>query len=340
MQTGPSVSRGLTASACIVLLGVALPVAAVAPLALIAKEVVSGIVRSLAEDLLHGALMAAMGPCDGAIASTALNTAQGFASMRGGAVPSLPPGLGVIPGGMPAMPGGISGMPGGVPGASGAMPGMAGGLMQMLGGGIGPGGLPIGGMSGLLPSSGRLEDMPAPMREMILEERREYRESQRARGLTQAQIEEEDREVAETEVESERLVQAMMNDQRPLSTAELDEFIELYAKYSPMMPGGAACTPASLRRLLTVMPVSSMPMAAGPLRMVTASLREMDKQFAESRHAYAQMTPAERAENLDLITAEMTKWPPAQRDAFASLLKTDLLGMPTDMRDELARRLR
>jgi hypothetical protein len=64
-------------------------------------------------------------------------------------------------------------------------------------------------LSGLVPRSGRLEDLPAPLRQAIEEERREYREA------------------VEEAADEEQAVHAMRQGQKPLAAAEIDEFVHL-----------------------------------------------------------------------------------------------------------------
>lgn len=77
--------RGRRSAALILFVGLSLasvPCGGVGPLAFLAKEIVQGLVRSLIEDALHATLMAALGPCDGALVSGSLSVAQGLAAMR------------------------------------------------------------------------------------------------------------------------------------------------------------------------------------------------------------------------------------------------------------------
>lgn len=46
------------------------------PLALLGKQIIQSIVQSLVEDAIHATLLATLGPCDGALASSALTNAQ------------------------------------------------------------------------------------------------------------------------------------------------------------------------------------------------------------------------------------------------------------------------
>ncbi len=318
-------TQALIATIALSLAVAAAPSRAAAPLALLGKEIVQAIIRSLVEDALHETLLRTLGPCDGALASGALSTAQALAQMRGGpgaaGLPSMAGGVPSLPGGLPALPGPIRGGPtmGGAPGAMG-LPG------------AGPGGAAMGGIA-----SSMRDVLGGQMAEMIEEQRRERRDDQRRRGLTQEQIDAEDREEMEEARELDRMTFEMLESKQPLSSAELDEFVAGYAKLAALAPDEAQCSPASLRRALA--PATVMPMAAGPIRGMLKGLREMERNFAEARRTYAAMSEAERAEHVELMLAGLPQWEPEERKWLAALLRSDLLGMPAAMRAALEARL-
>lgn len=312
-------TRALVATIALSLALAAAPSRAAAPLALLGKEIVQAIIRSLLEDALHEALLPTLGPCDGALASGALSTAQALAQMRGGAGMA----------GLPPMPGGVPTLPGGIPMGS-AMSGVP-GAMGMAGANAGG-----GAMGGI--ASSMYGVLGGQIAEMVEEQRRERREDQRRRGLTREQIEAEDREETEEARELDRMTFEMLESKQPLSSAELDEFVAGYAKLAALAPEEAQCSPASLRRALA--PATVMPMAAGPIRSMLKGLREMERNFAEARRTYAAMSEAERAEHVELMLAELPEWEPEERKWFAALLRSDLLGMPAAMRAALEARLR
>lgn len=298
------------AAGCVAMALTCAPAAAVGPLALLGKEIVQGLIRSLVEDALQTALIAALGPCDAALASGTLSTVQAVTQMRGGA------GMTGLPGSMPVGPG----MPG-LPGAGSA-----------AGTAMGP-----GTMGSVASSMQRV--MGAQMAEMREQEQRERRDDQRRRGLSAAQIEAEDREDDEAARDMERNVQAM-REARPLSDAELDEFVTAYSRLASLQTDAATCSPESLKRLLTLSPAASMPMVAGPIRMMLDGFRAMDKGFAEARQTYAAMTATERREHVELMLDDLPHWSPEERKWFAALYRSDQLGMPADMREAFAVSLR
>jgi len=303
------------------------------------QEVVKQLVRSLIEEAIHTTLMAVLGPCDGALASSALSTLQGLASMRSPDVPALPGGL---PGEMPVAP---SGVPAAIPNFPGFGGGAAGEGAAAMGGVLGGAaiGSALGGIG--LPSSGetRVADLPPFMREMVQgmvdDQMRERREDQRKRGLTREQIEAEDR--AQDDERRELLASLKeLQSARPLSPAEIDQFVDRYGRLSKLMPGDAACSPESLRRVFTLTPVAWIPMAAGSIRTMNNALGEMDAQFAEARRIYEAMTPVDRSEHIRLMEKEIEHWEDEDRDVFAKMIESDMLGLPADMRAALLKRLR
>jgi len=317
------------------------------PLALLGKQIIQSIVQSLVEDAIHATLLATLGPCDGALASSALTNAQALLGSRGG-MPSLPGGIPGLPpgipggGGMSALPAGVPGLPPGLAGG-GAMTGAAGGLGAMAGAGAlagGLGGLPIGNLSAL-GVGGSTEHLPPQMREMMRnqleEELRERRADQRKRGLTPEQIEAEDRQLAQEQLHQAEEIMAMLRDSQPLSTAELDEFVSQYEKLSKLAPDGAPCSPESLRRLLA--PAAAVPMAAGPIRMMLRSFHALDRGMVEARQTFAAMTPADQAEFVRQMSDQIEDWSEEDRQGFASLLRTNPFGMPEPLRDELLKKL-
>lgn len=304
--------RGLISLLALVIAASPPMTGAAGPLALLGKEIVQSLIQSLIEDAIHEALLRMLGPCDGALASGALSTVQALSVTRGGgmlgALPAIPGGMPLVPGGMPMGPA-TAGAPAalGAAGAgSGAMNSIANSMYGVLGGQIA---------------------------EMIEEQRKERREDQRRRGLSPEQIEAEDKEEMEEARELDRMTFEMLESRTRLSPAELDEFVAGYERLAKLAPGEATCTPASLRRVL--LPATMMPMAAGPVRGMLKGIREMDNSFAEARRIYAAMSPDERTEHVELLLAELPSWDPQERKWLAALVRSDLLGMPPDMRAAL-----
>ena len=312
--------------AWVLVLAAAQPHAAL-PLALLGKEIVKSIVQSLVEDAVHSALIATLGPCDGALASGALSSAQALVGSRG-AVPGLP-------GGMPALP---AGAPIGVTQVGGPGVAAAGGALGAAAGGAGlaiPGGPSMDGLAkGLDPLAQQMRKL---LDEDSKERLREIRADQKRRGLTPEQIEAEDRKMIKEELETGEQMLAMVRDSRPLSAAELDEFVGHYARFAKFSPDAPKCSPESLRRLLSLTTV--VPMTAGPIRTMLASLRGIDKEMADARRTFAAMTPADRAEFAREMAEQIEDWGDDERREFAGLLRSGALGLPAELRDELLRRL-
>jgi hypothetical protein len=304
------------------------------PLALLGKQIVQSIVESLVEDAIHASLRALLGPCDGALASAALTNVQAVVGSRG-AVPGLPAGI-------PALPPGMAGAVGASSGAVGA------GAMAGVGTAIaGPEALsgPVGSLAADMASSlgvgGGAAGFSPPIRQMIEqsreEELRERRADQKKRGLTPAQIEAEDRQIAKEQLREAEEMVAMLRDSKPLSGAELDEFVAIYERYAKLAPDGAQCSPESLRRVLA--PAMVIPMTASPIRMMLRSFRELDKEMTEARRIFAAMTPEDRADFVRQMSDQIEDWSEADRQAFASLLRANPFEMPLPLRDELLKRL-
>ena len=163
--------------------------------------------------------------------------------------------------------------------------------------------------------------MGAQMAEMREQEQRERREDQRRRGLSAAQIEAEDREDDEAAREMERNVLAM-REARPLSGEELDEFVTAYSRLARLQTDAATCSPESLKRLLTLSPAASMPMVAGPIRMMLDGFRTMDKGFAEARQTYAAMTATESRDQVEPMLDDLPHWSQVGRNWFAALCRS------------------
>jgi len=304
------------------------------PLALLGKQIVQSIVESLVEDAIHASLQALLGPCDGALASAALTNVQTIVGSRG-AIPALPAG-------MPSLPAGMAAAAGASAGANGA------GALAGVGTAIaGPGALsgPIGAvatdMASSLGMSGGAEGFSPQIRQMIEqareEEMRERRADQKQRGLTPAQIEAEDRQIAKEQLQEAEEMVAMLRDSKPLSGAEVDEFVAIYERFAKLAPDSAQCSPESLRRVLA--PAMVLPMTAGPVRMMLRSFRELDKGMAEARRTFAAMTPEDRADFLRQMSEQIEDWSEMDRHAFASLLRANPFDMPLPLRDELLKRL-
>jgi hypothetical protein len=310
------------------------PIEAALPLALLGKQLVQSIVESLVEDAIHASLRALLGPCDGALASAALTNVQAVVGSRG-AVAGLPAGI-------PPLPAGIAGAVGAS--FSGAAAGALAGVGTAI---VAPGAAagPVGELVADTVSSLGLEGGAAgfgpQIRQMIEDAReedmRERRADQGRRGLTPAQIEAEDRQIAKEQLREAEETVAMLRDSKPLSGAELEEFVAIYERFARLAPDGAQCSPESLRRMLA--PSMVLPMTAAPVRMMLRSFRELDREMSEARRTFAAMTPEDRADFVREMSGQIDDWPEADRQAFASLLRANPFEMPAPLRDELLKRL-
>jgi hypothetical protein len=169
------------------------------------------------------------------------------------------------------------------------------------------------------------------------EELRERRAEQEKRGLTPAQIEAEDRQIAKEQLRDAEEMVAMLRESKPLSSAEVDEFVAIYERFSKIVPDSAQCSPESLRRVLA--PAMVMPMTAGPVRMMLRSFRELDREMSEARRTFAAMTPEDRADFVRQMSDQIEDWSEVDRQAFASLLRANPFDMPPPLRDDLLKRL-
>jgi hypothetical protein len=304
------------------------------PLALLGKQLIQSIIESIVEDAIHASLRALLGPCDGALASAALTNVQAVVGSRG-----------VVPG----LPAGIASLPAGMAGAAGASSGAAAaGAVAGVGTAIaGPGALsgPVGELAtdavSALGLGGGAGGFPPQIRQMLEEaheeEIRERRADQHKRGLTPAQIEAEDRELTRDQLREAEEMVAMLRDSKPLSSAELDEFVAIYERFAKLAPADAQCSPESLRRVLA--PAMALPMTAAPVRMMLRSFRELDKEMSEARHTFAAMTPEDRTDFMREMSDQIEDWSEADRQAFASLLRANPFDMPAPLRDDLLKRL-
>jgi hypothetical protein len=304
------------------------------PLALLGKQIVQSLVEAIVEDAIHASLRAVLGPCDGALASAALTNLHSVVGNRG-TVPALPAGT-------PSLPAGMAGAAGASSGAAGA------GALAGVGTAIaGPAALsgPMGDLAADMASSlgmgGGAAGFSPPIRQMIEESReeelRERRADQKERGLTPAQIEAEDRQIAKQQLRDAEDMVAMLREPKPLSSAEIDELVAIYERFAKLAPDDARCSPESLRRVLA--PAMVLPMTAGPIRMMLRSFSEIDKEMSEARRTFAAMTPQDRADFVREMSDQIEDWSEVDRQAFASLLRANPFDMPLPLRDELLKRL-
>lgn len=141
----------------------------------------------------------------------------------------------------------------------------------------------------------------------------------------------------------EKMAKAMaelqaMRSAPPLSAQEVDELVDRLVKVSKAIPDHELpCSPQELKLVFGMS--ASMPMGAGPFRMMLESFREMDDRWKKVHECFAQMSPAEEEEAIDLIVAEVSAAQPEERKQMAGFLQADLVGLPAHVRDKLRVRL-
>ena len=133
-------------------------------------------------------------------------------------------------------------------------------------------------------------------------------------------------------------MQAMMQGP-PLSPAEFDDLVaklERWGKVSDAVKPGSACSAEDYRRLFGRMSVASgdpraSQLSAGMMRMIYSTFQDVERKFAQSGELFAQMSPADRAEYVDSLSAELKSGPPQNRRAFLAMLDNGLMQPPQDM---------
>ncbi len=292
-----------------------LPAQAQAPVAMLAKELITGIVQTFVKDRVLG-MLSSMGPCGMPIGPTGgLATLAGLLTSGGGGLP-----------GMPSMPGMTAGMAG-LPDLS-ALAG-AGGLGSLPGAGA------AGQVAGLAGGAAQMAELQASMQKMM--------------QANAASVPAPDAGVATDGVaagsgadeESPPDVAQLMRDMQqsePLSRAELEELGGLMERLSKAMPTKAnPCKPGELATVLKS--AADMPMGGGVLRMMLQPLRDMETSVAEARDGFARMSPDERRDYVVLLADDARGWDAEQRDALVGMARTNFLGMPEPMPEQLLARL-
>jgi len=279
-----------------------LPAQAVGPLALLAKDLVKGIVRSFIEGQVNQ-MLASAGPCGLPIAGPG---AAGLAGMLGGR--GTMPGLGSIPGAgkMPR-----SGAAGAARGMLPSMPGMGGSMA------IPPG------------MEGMMKDQMAQAQAMMAKEQAQHGANDQAnQGLG----------TPGAMPDMAKTMQAMQEGP-PLTSAEVDELATLLDRMSTAMPSAAPqCKPGELKTVLQQ--ASDSPMTGGVLRMMLGSMRDMQKNLDEARATFAKMSEPERSEYVETMAAEFRGWDKENRQALLGMVESNFLGMPDTMKTQLLTRLK
>lgn len=278
------------------------PAQAIGPLALLAKDLVKGIVRSFIEGQVNQ-MLASAGPCGLPIAGPG---AAGLAGMLGGR--GAMPGLGSIPG-AGKMP--LSGAAGAARGRLPAMPGMGGGMAMPPG------------------MEGMMKDQMAQAQAMMAQEQAKH-------GADVQDLESPGTPGAMPDMATAMQV---MQEGPPLTSAEVDELATLLERMSTAMPSAAPkCKPGELKTVLQQ--ASDSPMGGGVLRMLLGSMRDMQKNLDEARATFANMPEPERSEYVDTMAAEFRGWDKENRQALLGMVETNFLGMPETMKTQLLARLK
>jgi hypothetical protein len=125
----------------------------------------------------------------------------------------------------------------------------------------------------------------------------------------------------------------------PLSSAEVDELATRVAALSKALPPEQAlpCSPEEFKAMFNAS--ASMPMASGPMRMMLEQFRNMEQNARQVEQTFAKMSSAERTEAIDLMLAETASMDAEERQQFAAFLRSDLMGLPLSVREELRARL-
>jgi len=290
---------------CVLLMAtLGLPVQAQAPVVMLARELVKGIIETFVKDGLIN-MLSTMGPCgmplgpSGGLATLAgLLGGGGIASVAG--MPGMP-GLSVLTG-----TGGVGSLS--AVGAAGQLAGMTGGAVQMAG-------------------------IQASMEKRLREQTAQLPPPEANGETTEA-----DGADGAAPPDIAQLTQDMQ-EATPLSGAELDELGGLMERLAAAMPSKAnPCKPGELTQVLHS--AADMPMGSGMLRMMLQPMRDMDASVAEAHDRFARMSATESAEYVALMADESRGWDAENRKALLGMAETNFLGMPEPMQAQLLARLR
>ena len=156
-------------------------------------------------------------------------------------------------------------------------------------------------------------------------------------GLSPAMLEQMDPAMREQVKQMMAGMQAMQSGPA-LSGEEVNELVERLVTLSKAMPDfELPCSPQDLKLVFGMS--SSMPMGAGPLRMMLEQFREMDQRFRDAQETFARMSPAEQDEAIETMLAETGSMSAAERKQLAAFLQSDLFGLPAPVREKFRARL-
>ena len=130
-----------------------------------------------------------------------------------------------------------------------------------------------------------------------------------------------------------------MQDDKPLTRAEIDELGTLLERMSTAMPASASqCKPGDMKAMVQM--TSDSPMGGGMLRMMLGPLRDMQKNLDEARVTFAKMSEPERREYVETMATEFRGWDKEHKQALLGMVETNFLGMPDTMKTQLLARLK
>lgn len=301
-------------------LALAMPVHGFDPITIIAKEIVKSIVKDFIRNRIMDGLEAQLGSCKMQMARVGIGP---HAALVGGVEKGLDMGLNAaMPSGMSSMPGmpdagalagaqvGAAGMPDMAAIARMAnMPNMPGGMdlaqLQKMQGMAGTGGAAMGSGAGM--NADMLVKLAGPL-------------PGGAGNVSPEQM---------------AMVQQMMSRQSPLTPAEAGELTEHFAKLAEAFPESTGgCTPSDVRLIMAHS--LSNPMLSGMMRPLLGPMRQMDAGFAESRKTFAAMTPEQQQDYVAGMREHLSGADDEERKMFSQLLRTDLFGMPENVRVALS----
>jgi hypothetical protein len=143
------------------------------------------------------------------------------------------------------------------------------------------------------------------------------------------------------------MMQQMMSGP-PLSPAEFDDLIVKlvrWGKVSEAVYPGTGCSEEDYRRLLGRASVTAArdprggAMYGGMLRMIYTTFQDMEQKFARADELFLQMTPQDRADYVETMSADLKSGVPENRRAFLAILDQGLLHPPQDMLAALRQQL-
>ena len=302
-----------TAVCILTLMTLVLPAQAQAPVVMIAKELVKGIIQSFVQDRLIS-MLSTMGPCGMPLGPTGgLATLAGL--LGGGGLP----GVGALAG-MPGLPG-MPGMP--------AMPALTGAGSLGSVAGIGTAGSIVGAAG----ASAQVAGVRARVEALQREQMAQLPPPEPGDDPTEAEEADES-----TPPDIAQLTQSLQ-EATPLSSAELDELGGLMERLATAMPSKAnPCKPGELTQVLHS--AADVPMGSGMLRMMLQPMRDMAMSVDDAHTRFGQMSATESAEYVALMADESRGWDAENRKAFIGMVETNFLGMPAPMQAQLLARLR